>query len=383
MYRANRCDSVPSNRLAQKMAKDAELDRLKAAQDSMFTRKQDAYNAQDQAWQARSRARDILNNAHEQKQRAYAVQDASWQAFESVRSSLGPQIDQLNSQQERAFENMKQAFDSASSAHSSRDGAGARRYADQGQGYKAEAQSCVAQRRQLVDHIRSARASHESAKPGFARAKEIFNHAKAEFERAKATHEAAQAHFKRAKADFDKASEAFKYRLEIVKAANKKRKDEKRSIAQRAGVPSRYLDDVYVSTDSSGTSNIYFGGVGAPDGPGHGHYSIDSSGKVTYRRDPFDPHGSHNYVRDTALEARLTNTAIAAALRAQDLSGPRAVQYHDGTVTVNIKSGYSISLDQPVTDAIVVDREHPNEHLHVILSSVDGSVVFSEWRKNH
>ena len=298
MYRANRCDSVPSNRLAQKMAKDAELDRLKAAQDSMFTRKQDAYNAQDQAWQARSRARDILNNAHEQKQRAYAVQDASWRAFESVRSSLGPQIDQLNSQQERAFENMKQAFESASSAHSSRDGAGARRYADQGQGYKAEAQSCVARRRQLVDQIRSARASHESAKPGFTRAKEIFNHAKAEFERAKATHEAAQAHFKRAKADFDKASEAFKNRLETVKAANKKRKDEKRSIAQRAGVPSRYLDDVYVSTDSSGTSNIYFGGVGAPDGPGHGHYSIDSSGKVTYRRDPFDPHGSHNFTEN-------------------------------------------------------------------------------------
>ncbi len=295
MYRASRCDSVPSNRLAKTMAKDAELDRLKAAQDSMFTRKQDAYNAQDQAWQARSRARDILNNAHEQKQRAYAVQDASWRAFESVRSSLGQQIDQLNSQQERAFENMKQAFESASSAHSSRDGAGARRYADQGQGYKAEAQSCVARRRQLVDQIRSARASHESAKPGFTRAKEIFNHAKAEFERAKATHEAAQAHFKRAKADFDKASEAFKYRLETVKAANKKRKDEKRSIAQRAGVPSRYLDDVYVSTDSSGTSNIYFGGVGAPDGPGHGHYCIDSSGKITYRRDPFDPHGSHNF----------------------------------------------------------------------------------------
>lgn len=277
------------------MAKDAELDRLKVAQDNMYSRKQDAYNAQDKAWQARSRARDALNSAHEQKQKAYAVQDASWRAFQNVKSSLGPQIDQLNSQQERAFQNMKQAFDSASSAHASRNGAAARSYADQGQSYKAEAQNCVAQRRRLVEQIRSARAIHDSTKPGFIHAKEIFAQAKKEFEKAKATHDTAQANFKRAKADFDKASSAFKKRLETVKADNKKRTADKRSIAKRAGVPSRYLDNVWVSTDASGTSNIYFGGVGEPAGPGHGHYAMDSNGKVTYKREPFDPHGSQNF----------------------------------------------------------------------------------------
>lgn len=36
------------------MAKDAELDRLKAAQDIAFQRKQDAYQVQQRAWDERS-----------------------------------------------------------------------------------------------------------------------------------------------------------------------------------------------------------------------------------------------------------------------------------------------------------------------------------------
>ena len=125
---------------------------------------------------------------------------------------------------------------------------------------------------------------------------------KKNLKKTKATHDTAQANFKRAKADFDKASSAFKKRLETVKADNKKRTADKRSIAKRAGVPSRYLDNVWVSTDASGTSNIYFGGVGEPAGPGHGHYAMDSNGKVTYKREPFDPHGSQNF---TDVESRL------------------------------------------------------------------------------
>lgn len=57
------------------MAKDAELDRLKAAQDRAFQRKQNAYRAQQHAWEARSAARDVMNRAYEAKQRAYADQD--------------------------------------------------------------------------------------------------------------------------------------------------------------------------------------------------------------------------------------------------------------------------------------------------------------------
>ena len=55
------------------MAKDAELDRLKAAQDLAFQRKQDAYQAQQRAWEKRSSARDTMNRAYEAKQRAVLI----------------------------------------------------------------------------------------------------------------------------------------------------------------------------------------------------------------------------------------------------------------------------------------------------------------------
>ena len=50
-----------------------------------------------------------------------------------------------------------------------------------------------------------------------------------------------------------------------------------------------------ISTDSDGITNIYFGGIGKPNGTGHGHYAMDRNGNVTYRREPFDPHGTQNF----------------------------------------------------------------------------------------
>lgn len=280
------------------MAKDAELDRLKTAQDLAFQRKQDAYQTMQQAWEKRSSAREVMNRAHEAKQSAYSVQDASWQDYQKVRALNGPRIDRLNEQQEAAYENMKRAFDSASSAHMSRDGASSRRYADQGHAYKAESQGYVSERRRLVREIRSAKARLEATKPAFQRAKDDFSAAKRTFDSAKTEHERAQASFKRAKADFDQAAKAFRAQLEKVKAAGKQRKADKRNLAEQAGVPMQYRDNVWVSTDSEGNTNLYFGGVGDPNGPGHGHYVMNQSGKVTYKRDPFDPHGAQNFAEN-------------------------------------------------------------------------------------
>ena len=277
------------------MAKDAELDRLKTAQDLAFQRKQDAYRAQQRAWEKRSSARDTMNRAHEAKQRAYQEQDRTWQYYQSVRNSNGPRIDSLNAQQESAFQNMKRSYDAASLAYDRRDGASASSYAAEGRRYKEEAQRHVADRRCLVEEIRSARATHEVSKSAFQRAKDDFSAARRTFDSAKAEHERTQTEFKRAKADFDSCVKAFKSRLEKVKAEGQKHREDKRSIAAKAGVPHQYHDNVWVSLDSNGNTNIYFGGVGKPNGPGHGHYVMDRSGEVTYKRDPFDPHGAQNF----------------------------------------------------------------------------------------
>ena len=68
------------------MARDAELDRLKAAQGAAFQRKQNAYQAQQTAWEKLSSARDEMNRAYEAKQRAYYTQDQAWQYYQSVKS---------------------------------------------------------------------------------------------------------------------------------------------------------------------------------------------------------------------------------------------------------------------------------------------------------
>ena len=279
------------------MAKDAELDRLKAAQDVAFQRKQHAYQAQQLVWEKRSSARDAMNRAYEAKQRAYQEQDRTWQYYQNVRNSHGPRIDSLNARQESAFQNMKRSYDAASSAYDRRDGASASSHAAEGRSYKEESQRCVAERRRLVEEIRSARTQHDASKPAFQRAKDDFSFAKRAFDSAKAEHERAQMEFKRAKADFDSCAKAFKSRLEKVKAEGQKRREDKKSIAAKAGVPYQYHDNVWVSTDSSGNTNIYFGGVGKPNGPGHGHYVMDRNGNVTYKRDPFDPHGAQNFER--------------------------------------------------------------------------------------
>lgn len=280
------------------MSRDPELDRLKTAQDRAFDRKQTAYAAMDAAGKRFSEICDAADRAYQAKQRACETQNSAWQDLQWTRDRNGPRIDSLNSQQGAAYERMKDAFERASSAYQARDGASARTYADQGHSYKQEAQDCVAERRRLVQEIRDARDRHEATKPAFEQAKSKFEHWRSKRDRARQVHQDRIKEFQQAKAEYDKARDAFRARLEVVRAKRERRRQDNRTVAERAGVPSMYLDDVWVSYEPGGTANIYFGGVGKPNGPGHGHYVMTASGEVTYRRDPFDPHGAENFVDD-------------------------------------------------------------------------------------
>lgn len=277
------------------MANDARLEQLKIAQERAFTKKQDAYQKQQNSWKPLSDAKDRLNRAFEAKQNAFKAQSQAWQDYRSVSDYNGPRIESLNAAQERAYQNMKNAFDRASSAHDNHEGASAKAYADEGHRYQAESKGYVEERRRLVEECKNARARHEPYKRAFDDAKIAFGHIKDEHEQAKSAHERANDEFKRAKTDFDAAAKAFQARLSELKAENSNKKENRRALAAKAGVPYQYRDDVYVSEDPDGTINIFFGGFGTPDGPGHGHYSMDSSGKVTYKRDPSDDHGSKNF----------------------------------------------------------------------------------------
>ena len=63
-----------------------------------------------------------------------------------------------------------------------------------------------------------------------------------------------------------------------------------------AAIPEEYGYDVKIRPARGDTMSIYVGGLGEPDGYNHGHYVVEClSGKVIYRRDPGQPHGTHNY----------------------------------------------------------------------------------------
>lgn len=286
---------VTLHKSEMEMASDAELDRLKAAQDLAFQQKQSAWQAQDQAWSNRQTAQSALDRAYAAKQDAYREQQGAWEELQRIRDHNGPRIDTLNSLQETAYQNMRRAFERASDAHNSRDGASARQYADEGHAYKTESQGYVAERRRLVQEIRDARPAYDRALADFRGKKADFDQAKAEYDRAKAHHQKKQSEYRQADTKFKDAQAAFKQRLEQVRDERQAQRGTRRQLAEQTGVPSEYLDNVWVSVKPDGTVHVYFGGAGSPNGPGHGHYVMDSAGRITYQRDPFAEHGSHNY----------------------------------------------------------------------------------------
>ena len=283
------------------MANDMRLEQLRVAQEQAFTKKQETYQAQQSSWKRLSDAREGMNRAYDAKQSAYDSQERAWQNSQSVSNRNSPRIEYLNSAQEIAYQNMTNAFDRASSAHYSHEGASAKAYSEEGHRYQNEAKGYVEERRRLVEECKSTRAQHEPYKRAFEEAKTVFGRAKDEYEQAKAAHEHANNAFKSAKTEFNEAAKAFQARLSELKSEHAKKKERSRALASRAGIPYQYRDNVYISENLDGTINIFFGGFGTPDGPGHGHYSMDSNGKVTYRRNPSEDHGSKNYTGENGI----------------------------------------------------------------------------------
>lgn len=86
--------------------------------------------------------------------------------------------------------------------------------------------------------------------------------------------------------DFKKAQEEYKAIIDAINDREKFLSDEHHkksqyheSIARLAGIPEQYLDNYIVVTDKvNGYHQIYFGGEGAADGDGHGHYCVKNNG---------------------------------------------------------------------------------------------------------
>jgi hypothetical protein len=284
------------------MPGDRRLERLKVAQEQAFTKKQEAYQRQQDSWKHFSDKKREMNQAFKAKQDAYDSQERAWQDYQSISGRNGPRIEYLKSAIKIANQNTKNAFDQASFARDCNDKASAKSYVMQGRCYRAGYTSYVEERRQLIEECRSAAVQYEPYKQAFESAKIAFDQAKDEHNQAKATYERADNELKHAKADFDEAAKAFQAKLAKIEAGHVKAKEDKQAIAIKAGVPYQYWNDVYISKGRRGKVNIYFGGTDKPTGLGHGHYVINSSGSIVYKRDPWDPHGLENFIDNKAVE---------------------------------------------------------------------------------
>lgn len=89
------------------------------------------------------------------------------------------------------------------------------------------------------------------------------------------------------------ASRAFHRRIDWLRSQRLLFQEAWPSIAESAGVPDEYIQQVRIKLDAEGNTNIFFGGTGAGD---HAHYALDSAGQMYYRREIGAPHGPQNYL---------------------------------------------------------------------------------------
>lgn len=149
-------------------------------------------------------------------------------------------------------------------------------------------------KRSLANAASNAALRHDEAKRTSAKANKAHGDAKQAYLRAHTEYQSAKEAFLSAKADFEEANTAYHTRWQPVA----------RAIAENAGVSPQYLDDVLVSPRRQGGYNIYFGGVDRPNGPNHGHYCVDASGVLTYKREPGEPHGPQNHLKRMGFARR-------------------------------------------------------------------------------
>ena len=305
------------------MSKNYELDHLKSLEQEAFQRKQAAfqkyiaaknrtsraYDEMEQAWQERSFARNMMNCEFELNQQAWAQYRSVWDEYRRIKETNNPQIDQLRAEADYEHQAMQDAFNQASSEYEYGDKSMAPYYSEQGHEHKARRDDLNAEVSHLCQEVKDtkARAEWSASKPD----NSAFRDAKERFESTKARHESKQAEFKslkaerdHAKAEFDSLQEewqrckkTFQTKLEQVKAENKR---ERERTLDKAGVHWSERENAKIVKKADGTVQVYHGGLGEGDGPGHGHTALDQFGNKVYEREAFEKHGHQNYTDDPA-----------------------------------------------------------------------------------
>jgi len=189
------------------------------------------------------------------RQRCQEKRDNEWNHFQSLLKTNRPRIEALFVKEKLLFNQANENFSFAKIAFSNKEHKAAKKFSCSAKEYMHLLAKTVVERRKLASDIKD-------AKEGYRVATEQYCCVNTEFK-------------------------------QINKSCNEKRTQ----AFVIANIPKKYINNTSIVEYENGAINIYFGGKGSPAGKGHGHICIDPSGKVRYIRNPWDKHGSHNYVR--------------------------------------------------------------------------------------
>ena len=155
------------------MPRSAELDSLFARKQEAFERKQaafqkyvdarnranEAYDRMQSAWGQRVAAREEMNREFESMQQSKDSRDAIWADFNRLCQENSSRIDQIRREADMEHEMMKNCFDSASAAYEYGNKADAPMYASEGHAHKDRRDSLNAEVGRLIQEINNAKAN--------------------------------------------------------------------------------------------------------------------------------------------------------------------------------------------------------------------------------
>lgn len=350
------------------MIRDCELDRLKSKEQLLFQAKQntwtkwrdawervnEAHNLTQEAWQSRCLAKEIMNREFEVMRSNSEYCQRVWDEYGRIRDCNNSRIESLKSEADYEHRQMCNCFDQASSAYNYGDKSMAPIYSQEGREHQNRRDRINAEISGLAREVKKARQNAECKAPktdssAFRSAQDAFNCAKeyhqrldSEFKRLKAERDRLKVEFDRLQEDHKCAKAAFQRRLEELKSANQR---EREGTLDKAGVRWLEREDAKIIKKADGTTQIYHGGLGSGDGIGHGHTSLDQDGQVTYSRNAFEKHGSHNYADNKGFtiynRSARKNTPIGGSGEENYIN----VRTGRGHTTQWYDDGYRISWD--------------------------------------
>lgn len=371
------------------MPRDAELDRLHEEQERAFSEKQEAYGnwrnrmgEQKRLYEAKERAKRACDEARADMNREYEELhrfDHVWDEYTRIKEANNPRIETLKHRADYLASQMREAFQRASDAYNYGDRSLAPAYSAEGREYKAELENLNEEISALCREVKSARLAAES---WGRRDSSAFRAAKSRFEARKREQRDAQeelgayvAETRRMKAEFENAKkrhlrlqELFQERLAAFRG---RRRSEDDRLMDQAQIPFFYRRDCKVRREADGAVNFYFGGVGASDGIGHGHVSMDGSGRVMYNRDVFERHGGQNFADFQERQAQYRDTH-SSSWQIQDDSGDYVVKVKGDYLHRNPHLGKDPDTER--TDFLLFPKDQPG-HAHASVGEdTDGEV---------